>query len=49
MPQVGKKFELLNCDTHKSILQKNGRDIAASRPDIAHQVHNSCSNNVFMF
>ena len=35
--QVGKKFELLNCDDHRSELTKHGRDISSARPDIAHQ------------
>ncbi|XP_078011806.1 ribosomal RNA small subunit methyltransferase NEP1 isoform X2 [Phascolarctos cinereus] len=34
---VGKTYELLNCDKHKSILLKNGRDPGEVRPDIAHQ------------
>lgn len=34
--QVGKSFELLNSDKHKSQIAKFGRDNA--RPDIAHQV-----------
>lgn len=36
--QFGKKFELLNCDDHKSLLLKNGRDVSSARPDITHQV-----------
>lgn len=36
--QVGKTYELLNCDKHKSMLLKNGRDPGEVRPDIAHQV-----------
>lgn len=36
--QVGKTYELLNCDKHKSILLKNGRDPGEVRPDITHQV-----------
>uniref|UniRef100_A0A2K5K972 18S rRNA (pseudouridine(1248)-N1)-methyltransferase n=1 Tax=Colobus angolensis palliatus TaxID=336983 RepID=A0A2K5K972_COLAP len=35
--KVGKTYELLNCDKHKSILLKNGRDPGEVRPDIAHQ------------
>lgn len=35
--QVGKKFELLNCDDHKRELVKHGRDISSARPDITHQ------------
>eukprot|EP00794_Sanderia_malayensis_P014420 gene14420-15927_t len=33
----GKNFELLNCDHHKSILKKHGRDLSSARPDITHQ------------
>lgn len=36
--QVGKTYELLSCDKHKSMLLKNGRDPGEVRPDIAHQV-----------
>ena len=36
--QVGQKFELLNCDKHKSIAKKLKRDITLCRPDITHQV-----------
>ncbi|XP_040090986.1 ribosomal RNA small subunit methyltransferase NEP1 isoform X5 [Oryx dammah] len=36
--KVGKTYELLNCDKHKSILLKNGRDPGEVRPDIAHQL-----------
>lgn len=36
--QVGKTYELLNCDKHKSMLLKNGRDPGEVRPDITHQV-----------
>ena len=35
--QVGRKFELLNCDDHKKELSKHGRDISSARPDISHQ------------
>ncbi|XP_043935564.1 ribosomal RNA small subunit methyltransferase NEP1 [Protopterus annectens] len=35
--KVGKTFELLNCDKHKSLLVKNGRDPGTMRPDITHQ------------
>ncbi|XP_028833792.1 ribosomal RNA small subunit methyltransferase NEP1 [Denticeps clupeoides] len=35
--KVGKAFELLNCDQHKSMLMKNGRDPNKIRPDITHQ------------
>lgn len=36
--QVGKTFELLNCDQHKNIIVKSGRDPGQVRPDITHQV-----------
>lgn len=32
------KYALLNCDDHKRVLAKMGRDIAEARPDITHQV-----------
>ncbi|XP_072334808.1 ribosomal RNA small subunit methyltransferase NEP1 [Scyliorhinus torazame] len=35
--KVGKSFELLNCDKHRSLLQKHNRDPGSIRPDIAHQ------------
>ncbi|XP_028910005.1 ribosomal RNA small subunit methyltransferase NEP1 [Ornithorhynchus anatinus] len=35
--KVGKTFELLNCDKHKSVLLKAGRDPGDVRPDITHQ------------
>ncbi|XP_028665819.1 ribosomal RNA small subunit methyltransferase NEP1 [Erpetoichthys calabaricus] len=35
--KVGKTFELLNCDKHKNIILKNGRDLGSVRPDITHQ------------
>ncbi|NXL66180.1 NEP1 methyltransferase, partial [Chordeiles acutipennis] len=35
--KVGKTFELLNCDKHKALLLRNGRDPAEARPDITHQ------------
>ncbi|XP_075071905.1 ribosomal RNA small subunit methyltransferase NEP1 [Mixophyes fleayi] len=35
--RVGKTYELLNCDQHKSILVKNGKDPGTVRPDITHQ------------
>ncbi|KAM3913490.1 ribosomal RNA small subunit methyltransferase NEP1 [Leptodactylus fuscus] len=35
--RVGKSYELLNCDQHKNILVKNGRDPGEVRPDITHQ------------
>uniref|UniRef100_A0A671KEF0 18S rRNA (pseudouridine(1248)-N1)-methyltransferase n=1 Tax=Sinocyclocheilus anshuiensis TaxID=1608454 RepID=A0A671KEF0_9TELE len=34
---VGKTFELLNCDQHKSMIIKSGRDPGKIRPDITHQ------------
>uniref|UniRef100_A0A803VND6 EMG1 N1-specific pseudouridine methyltransferase n=1 Tax=Ficedula albicollis TaxID=59894 RepID=A0A803VND6_FICAL len=36
--KVGKTFELLNCDKHKALLLRNGRDPGEVRPDITHQV-----------
>lgn len=36
--QVGKTFELLNCDKHKSLILRSGRDPGVVRPDITHQV-----------
>ena len=33
-----KGFELLNCDEHQGLQKKMGRDPAASRPDITHQL-----------
>nr|XP_008118460.1 PREDICTED: ribosomal RNA small subunit methyltransferase NEP1-like [Anolis carolinensis] len=36
--KVGKTYELLNCDKHKSLLLRNGRDPGVVRPDITHQV-----------
>uniref|UniRef100_A0A3P8X397 18S rRNA (pseudouridine(1248)-N1)-methyltransferase n=1 Tax=Cynoglossus semilaevis TaxID=244447 RepID=A0A3P8X397_CYNSE len=35
--KVGKSFELLNCDQHKNIIIKSGRDPGHIRPDITHQ------------
>ncbi|OWF40956.1 ribosomal RNA small subunit methyltransferase NEP1-like [Mizuhopecten yessoensis] len=35
--KVGKQFELINCDKHKHIAKKSGRDISQCRPDITHQ------------
>uniref|UniRef100_A0A2K5DI12 Uncharacterized protein n=1 Tax=Aotus nancymaae TaxID=37293 RepID=A0A2K5DI12_AOTNA len=32
--KAGKTYELLNCNKHKSILLKNGRDPGEVRPDI---------------
>lgn len=39
--QVGKTFELLNCDQHKNIIVKSGRNPGDIRPDITHQVNTS--------
>ncbi|XP_044858977.1 ribosomal RNA small subunit methyltransferase NEP1-like [Mauremys mutica] len=35
--KVGKTYELLNCDKHKSLLLRSGRDPGEVRPDITHQ------------
>jgi rRNA small subunit pseudouridine methyltransferase Nep1 len=35
--KVGQKYELLNCDKHKSLAKKLKRDITLCRPDITHQ------------
>ncbi|KAJ7418622.1 Ribosomal RNA small subunit methyltransferase NEP1 [Pitangus sulphuratus] len=35
--KVGKTFELLNCDKHKAMLLRIGRDPGEVRPDITHQ------------
>jgi rRNA small subunit pseudouridine methyltransferase Nep1 len=35
--KVGPKYELLNCDKHKSLAKKLRRDITLCRPDITHQ------------
>ncbi|XP_075408225.1 ribosomal RNA small subunit methyltransferase NEP1 [Tenrec ecaudatus] len=35
--KAGRTYELLNCDKHKAMLLKNGRDPGEVRPDIAHQ------------
>ncbi|XP_061919774.1 ribosomal RNA small subunit methyltransferase NEP1 [Entelurus aequoreus] len=35
--KVGKNFELLNCDQHKNVIIKSGRDPGHIRPDITHQ------------
>ena len=35
--QVGRKFELLNAEDHKSQLVKHRRDVSSARPDITHQ------------
>ncbi|XP_045151932.1 ribosomal RNA small subunit methyltransferase NEP1 [Echinops telfairi] len=35
--KAGRTYELLNCDKHKSMLLKNGRDPGEVRPDITHQ------------
>lgn len=34
---MGRKFELLNSEDHRSQLVKNGRDVSSARPDISHQ------------
>ena len=34
---MGKKFELINSEDHRSQLVKHGRDISRARPDISHQ------------
>ena len=36
--QVGKNYELLNCDDHANFLRRHGKDPALYRPDICHQV-----------
>ena len=52
MWQVGQKYELLNCDKHKSLAKKLKKDIAMCRPDIVHQVQYSpifvCMKVVFV-
>lgn len=35
--KVGKGYQLLNCDDHKSFLTRHGKDPAEYRPDICHQ------------
>uniref|UniRef100_A0A8C6UJP9 18S rRNA (pseudouridine(1248)-N1)-methyltransferase n=1 Tax=Neogobius melanostomus TaxID=47308 RepID=A0A8C6UJP9_9GOBI len=35
--KVGKTFELLNCDQHKNMIVKSGRNPGHIRPDITHQ------------
>ncbi|GBG00270.1 hypothetical protein Rsub_12996 [Raphidocelis subcapitata] len=35
--QVGKSYQLLNCDDHATYLKKHKKDPALYRPDIAHQ------------
>lgn len=35
--QMGRKFELLNSEDHRSQLTKNGREVSSARPDISHQ------------
>ncbi|XP_030043326.1 ribosomal RNA small subunit methyltransferase NEP1 [Microcaecilia unicolor] len=35
--KVGKTYELLNCDKHKSLLLKHGQNPGDVRPDITHQ------------
>jgi rRNA small subunit pseudouridine methyltransferase Nep1 len=34
---VGRKFELLNSEDHRSQLVKHNREVSSARPDIAHQ------------
>ncbi|XP_057260431.1 ribosomal RNA small subunit methyltransferase NEP1 isoform X2 [Pezoporus wallicus] len=46
--KVGKTFELLNCDKHKALLLRNGRDPAEVRPDITHQVYIHTQKNVLI-
>ncbi|KAK2164929.1 hypothetical protein LSH36_57g02027 [Paralvinella palmiformis] len=36
-PQVGKQYELFNCDKHKHLLKKFKKDVSSCRPDITHQ------------
>lgn len=36
--QVGKNYELLNCDDHANFLRRHNKDPALYRPDICHQV-----------
>jgi rRNA pseudouridine-1189 N-methylase Emg1 (Nep1/Mra1 family) len=36
--KAGKDHQLLNCDDHKHIIRKVGKNIADCRPDITHQV-----------
>ncbi|TNN51912.1 Ribosomal RNA small subunit methyltransferase NEP1 [Liparis tanakae] len=36
--KVGKTFELLNCDQHKNMIVKSGRNPGHIRPDITHQL-----------
>ena len=36
--KAGNAFQLLNCDDHLRILQKNKRNLNDARPDITHQV-----------
>ncbi|KAL6058304.1 18S rRNA pseudouridine methyltransferase [Balamuthia mandrillaris] len=35
--KVANKYQLLNCDDHRTFLRKHGRDVADARPDITHQ------------
>lgn len=44
--QVGRNFELLNSDHHRHQLAKHGRDASSARPDITHQVSESCDVTV---
>ena len=41
--QIGKQYELLNCDRHKHLMKKLKKDISACRPDIVHQVSKICT------
>ena len=36
--KVGRNFELLNVDQHKTLLFKHNRKVGDYRPDICHQV-----------
>jgi len=40
--QVGKNYELLNCDDHANFLRRHGKDPALYRPDICHQAGARC-------
>ncbi|XP_062450746.1 ribosomal RNA small subunit methyltransferase NEP1 isoform X2 [Rhea pennata] len=46
--KVGKAFELLNCDKHKALLLRSGRDPGEVRPDITHQVYIHTQKNVLI-
>ena len=47
--QVGKEFELMNCDKHKNVAKKFKRDISTCRPDITHQVYKAFFNIIVIF